>query len=344
MKKTLLAAIVVLSLALSAVGGTFAGFSDTERSLDNIFEVSDMDLKVAAAEVVEDEWVGDDFRDDLPWGDGLVPLFDIDDAQICQTYSANRLLWNAGEVDSVASLLLRLTDDTASIADTTDIEVWYDADGNEEIDPGETTVGKLASLDCQPFVLGPLPGCETRQLTLSIHPKDNPSEPVVVFSLAFTAEFQQVQVGHSFSDTETTWGSLGKYGEGCTPGFWQGAIGTSDKGRWMWDEANDPDWTAAGGSGTNPYIHTTLFNDFFTSHPDLDGLTMMDIVGTGGGPDPVRKAARSLVAAYLNTSFGMNYPLNTTELHNLWNDAIIHGTFLDLHIMLDDYNNLGCSL
>ena len=48
---------------------------------------------------------------------------------------------------------------------------------------------------------------------------------------------------------------------GCTPGFWQGG-----SGRVLWDQVNDPDWVARGGDGFNPFIHTTLFNSFFTPH------------------------------------------------------------------------------
>jgi hypothetical protein len=48
---------------------------------------------------------------------------------------------------------------------------------------------------------------------------------------------------------------------GCTPGFWQGGRGSQ-----LWNETNDPDWAAerlSGGSPFNPFVHSTLFNDFF---------------------------------------------------------------------------------
>ncbi len=136
--------------------------------------------------------------------------------------------------------------------------------------------------------------------------------------------------------------------EGCTPGFWQGGLG-----RTLWNEVNDPDWTAHGGTGTNPFIHTTLFNDFFEPHPDLAGLDMFDLVSSGGGPNPVRKAARSVVAAYLNASFGLDYPLTTTEIDQLWTEAVTgvdqNGdgdviTFEELHLMLAAFNQLGCPI
>jgi hypothetical protein len=130
--------------------------------------------------------------------------------------------------------------------------------------------------------------------------------------------------------------------QGCTPGFWQGGVGSR-----LWDQVNDPQWTASGGAGTNPFVHTTLFNSYFESWGSLSGLTMMDIVGTGGGSDPARKAARSLVAAYLNASWGLDFGVTTEELEEMWEDAVAAGTrsaFLELHTYLDGLNNRGCPI
>jgi len=125
--------------------------------------------------------------------------------------------------------------------------------------------------------------------------------------------------------------------EGCTPGGWQGG-NLSDK----WNELPDPDWNPAYG---NPFRHGTAFNSFFTPWGSLDGLTMLDLVGTGGKADNARKAARSLVAAYLNASHDdVNYPKSTAELTAMWNAAVGSGAFLDLHLELDAYNNYGCSI
>src|SRR5207249_4894157 len=52
--------------------------------------------------------------------------------------------------------------------------------------------------------------------------------------------------------------------EGCTPGFWQGGVGSQ-----LWNQVNDPDWTRRGGVGTNPFIQSTLFNSYFTPHSSL---------------------------------------------------------------------------
>lgn len=127
--------------------------------------------------------------------------------------------------------------------------------------------------------------------------------------------------------------------EGCTPGFWQGGndFGTAG-GKWLWDENNDQDWPASGGAGFNPYIWTTSFNGFFTSYDGLNGFDMMSLVGTGGGSDDFQKAARALVAAYLNSSWGMNYPYTTGELAGMWADAVASGDFASLHTALGTAN------
>ena len=334
MRKTLLALIVILAIATASVGGTLADFSDIETSQDNYIKTGSLDLKVATA---DENWVAGVFHDDPM----LDMVMEIDDGEICQTYGTNLLLKNVGSGAGWAYLFFHLTEDSASIADTTTLSIWYDTDGDLTLEL--ITEGTLGSLDLTPILLAELPDGETHRLRLEIHPTTAPDQVITSFRLAFNVAFWLPQL-LSYSDIENTDGYLeGVVYQGCTPGFWGGTDTSNNWGPTLWDEANDPDWTVAGGSGTNPYIHTTLFNDFFTSHPDLDGLTMMNLVGTGGGPNPVRKAARDLVAAYLNASFGMNYPLDTTELHNLWDAAVTTGvpTFSDLHNMLDIYNNLG---
>jgi hypothetical protein len=124
---------------------------------------------------------------------------------------------------------------------------------------------------------------------------------------------------------------------GCTPGFWQGGAGAP-----QWDEVNDPDWE---GDGTNPFIHTTLFNDFFNLYTDsrLDGLTMIDLVGTGGTNDSARRAARDMVAAYLNESaFGGSFPAaSLQDLIDMWYAAVQggDGALDDFHSLVSGWND-----
>jgi hypothetical protein len=133
-------------------------------------------------------------------------------------------------------------------------------------------------------------------------------------------------------------------GEGCTPGFWQGGFGVD-----LWDEVDDPDWTDAGGDGTNPFVTT----DLFSTGPwgpsgisSIDDKTMLEIVGTGGGNSWARKAARDLIAAYLNASFGIGYPATVTEILDDWADAVALGTsgFRDFHDTYGAFNELGCTI
>lgn len=148
-----------------------------------------------------------------------------------------------------------------------------------------------------------------------------------------TATFQTVDTGTTGSDDASV--TLTAPCEGCTPGFWQGGSGSQ-----LWDVPNDPDWTAAGGAGTNPYIHTTLFNAFFAPVAELDGLTMFDLVSTGGGELDARKAARDSVAACLNAEFGIAFPYTSCDqIKALWAGAVASGDFAALHTALAAAND-----
>ena len=118
--------------------------------------------------------------------------------------------------------------------------------------------------------------------------------------------------------------------EGCTPGFWQGGNGSQ-----LWNVENDQHWM---GNGTNPYIHTTKFNEEFTPFEALNGYTMMDLVSTGGGSIDSQKAARDVVAAYLNASWGMAFPFTADEVADLWATAVGSGEFAELHNLLAPAN------
>ena len=132
-------------------------------------------------------------------------------------------------------------------------------------------------------------------------------------------------------------------GEGCTPGFWQGGLGVN-----FWDTANDSDWTAHGGVGTNPFTTTTTFTPFFqaTGSAIPDSWNMLQIVGSGGTNLWPRKAARDLIAAYLNRSFGMAYPYSISTILSDWSTAIANGTsgYMTFHLKYDAANNLGCHM
>jgi len=125
--------------------------------------------------------------------------------------------------------------------------------------------------------------------------------------------------------------------QGCTPGFWQGGAGSQ-----LWNEVNDPQWVYGG---TNPFVHTTLFNNFFnvTTDDRLNGLSMMDLVGSGGTSDSARRAARDMVAAYLNESaFPADFPASSlADLEAMWYAAVAGGdAALDaFHVMVAAWNS-----
>jgi hypothetical protein len=144
--------------------------------------------------------------------------------------------------------------------------------------------------------------------------------------------------------------------QGCTPGFWQGGPDKPDAkagGSLLWDGDDEIPWgdslappphidaqwlTSGGDAGGNPYIHGMDFHDFFGGY-DPGPYTMFELVDTGGGSEAWRKAARSLVAGYLNASWGMNYAYTTTELIGMWQAAGTDAEFLALHTFLDAANN-----
>jgi hypothetical protein len=137
--------------------------------------------------------------------------------------------------------------------------------------------------------------------------------------------------------------------QGCTPGFWQGGPDKVDPnvgGARLWDVVDDPDWTASGGNGTNPFTHDTLFSVVFVaSEPTpADNLTMFELIDTGGGSDDWRKLARDVVAAYLNASWGMAYAYTPEEIAGIWAQAVADGTYLYWHGIVDGANNAvgGC--
>jgi hypothetical protein len=129
--------------------------------------------------------------------------------------------------------------------------------------------------------------------------------------------------------------------QGCTPGFWQGgSAGGQAGGQWLWNEDNDPQWVASGGIPYNPYIHDTNFCGYFGCG-GATSSTMWYYVNPNLWTvnDDFSKAARSMTAAYLNASWGMNYPYSTSELQTMWTDAFNTGKLLELHITLDAANN-----
>lgn len=167
----------------------------------------------------------------------------------------------------------------------------------------------------------------TYSVSLDAAPDGQLEEPLVFqFSRAKSGD----QLLHTFSTAP----------EGCTPGFWQsGNAGGSIGGKWLWNTDQDINWVAAGGQNWNPYIWTTPFNSFFPSYAPLGNIDMLTLIENGGGLEDYQQAARDLVAAWLNVSWGMQYPYSTDLLTAMWNYAIETEDFRTLHIILDAANN-----
>jgi hypothetical protein len=107
----------------------------------------------------------------------------------------------------------------------------------------------------------------------------------------------------------------------------------------LWNEVDDQDWVTSGGSNSNPYTHDDSFNGFFQWYASLDGKSMMDLVITGGGSEDWQKAARNVVAAYLNASWGMGFPYSQQEIKDMWSAAIASDDFIGLHNLLSSANS-----
>ena len=241
----------------------------------------------------------------------------------------------------------------------------YDADGDESTDDDQEPVaGWPVALTVEGDVVDEQvtedDGCYTWS-DLTPHA----GEYYDVHEGSWTGWVPLGDTGYVFpADSASSGNSLGPhtfvntYFEGCTPGFWQGGPDKPDAkagGALLWDGDDtlpwegpflppphvDAQWTASGGQDGNPYIHITDFDGFFGGTAS-GGLAMFELVDTGGGPENWRKAARSLVAAYLNASWGMNYPYSTDQLAGFWADAVADGSdaaFLALHTKLDAANN-----
>jgi hypothetical protein len=101
----------------------------------------------------------------------------------------------------------------------------------------------------------------------------------------------------------------------------------------------DPDWD---GVLAQPYHAGAVFNQFFTPYQPFNNATMLDMVRRGGG-SPAARAARDVVAAYLNSArFGAAFPYSGAQIAAMWADAVSNGTFQELHTLLGPINEGLC--
>ena len=118
-----------------------------------------------------------------------------------------------------------------------------------------------------------------------------------------------------------------------SPGFWKDGGGQSS----LWNSLGDLHWTTwaqklgLAATPANPFVKTDLFTSVFAAHPAVSGYTMQQLIeGVQGGTaleDAARKAARALVAAYLDASlYGPGYAHSQAQLEAMWQQAVTADT------------------
>jgi len=122
-----------------------------------------------------------------------------------------------------------------------------------------------------------------------------------------------------------------------SPGFWK------DNGNGQapsWDSLDDLDWKAwaqklglTSATPANPYAKTDQFTSVFASHPAVSGFTMEQLLdgvkdkNSTELQDAARKAARALVAAYLDAAlYGPAYAYTQPQLKDWWQQAVTTNT------------------
>ena len=184
--------LVVGSLVIAGIGGTFATWSDSETSYNNVIETGSVDLLVAKCDA---DWQNPGaFKDDLPYGVGLDACFDTSLAP--GTYTRYSLLWNAGCIDAEAYLHIKNVSDSNGLSTNTTMSIWYDHDGNPDTPLLLVANDTIADLDCHEIELGPLPAEAIRQLKLEIEYVG----PCPTRGLSFDIIFQLA--GGGFADSE----------------------------------------------------------------------------------------------------------------------------------------------
>jgi predicted ribosomally synthesized peptide with SipW-like signal peptide len=84
MKNVFLSVVVICALAVAGVGGTLAGFSDTEESFNNYIATGSLDLKVEG-------------KDQAPYGAGVDGVIQLDDVMPDKEYRVTVKVRNDGQ-------------------------------------------------------------------------------------------------------------------------------------------------------------------------------------------------------------------------------------------------------
>ena len=216
MKSIVLTVVVISALAISALGGTLATWSDSETSLGNTITTGSVDLKVNG-------------EDDLPWGTGVPTKVDIDCMVPCKMYGPFEVeLWNAGICEFPSQAYIHIKDiccgnampkegsgyacpetgdlkpepelvaefggkvncvEVPGIGRTGDdcsmashVRMWVVADDptyvpvDDDTDPRVLLEGKMIGLECEEYYLFDLVPCEPRTIYLWFHLQQDSEE------------------------------------------------------------------------------------------------------------------------------------------------------------------------
>lgn len=93
MRSIILAVVAIVALSVAGLGGTLAGFSDSEISQDNYIVTGALDLKVNG-------------EDDPPWGEGVGPKVELDHMTPCVWYHYYIDVRNDGQCDNEPDLYI----------------------------------------------------------------------------------------------------------------------------------------------------------------------------------------------------------------------------------------------
>jgi predicted ribosomally synthesized peptide with SipW-like signal peptide len=143
MKNVFLSVVIICALAIAGVGGTLAGFSDTEESFSNYVATGSLDLKV-------------DGDDQKPYGPGVDGVIQLDDIMPDKEYRVTIPVSNDGQAqdgwpnqgnDEPAYLYMMFKnfkcDNIAPKHDAIDLRAHTGANGT--VDPDEMTNWDISS-------------------------------------------------------------------------------------------------------------------------------------------------------------------------------------------------------
>ncbi len=242
--------------------------------------------------------------------------------------------------------ILEPTSEPGEIGDT----VFCDIDDDGVQDPGEPGIpGVTITLTCPGVVRTEVTDVNGKYLFTDVEPDvmcsvvvDQSSSPAlddkVIGQCPETFDVT-LQPGESFLDADFCFKNEGDP-TGCTPGYWR-------------QSQHFDSWTA-------PLVPSTLFSDVFCSS-DIDIIkirlnpnfgrgtrlnpTLLEAVWASGGG--INALARHAVAALLNASTNIDYPLSVDDVKTLVCDALADGSnsaYNDAKDIFEAFNELGCPL